>query len=1066
MLSSIPDSSSISPTESPPEDKMVFVSYASARRGDVTKLISQPLDKENISTWIDVEDIPPSVKWWPNIKRNIIHAQVFVFAISIESLGSPVCNCELDLAFKHKRVVAVKLPTAIGQDTNLLQSKARKLLEKRWGEQSQEQWKQILDVSFEELIETFEANWTSLFEINWIHAKENDEYFTNLINAVNKDFPYLEDHTDRNRRAFDWVESGKNPDSLLRGTELLDAEKWRDEKSEKDPRPTRTYVEFVSASRRSATQNQRRLLAMAIGLVLLFAILAIFANAFRIAAEQSRRETFEQLQTASVVSQSEVFPAQGVSGQPLLTGDSLWMSASGSGLLYRFALTTGQRIATIPTGIGASAPVSDGRFIWIASGEQVLQIDPADSQISHTFALGEETLGLIPEVDRGSVWAYGEESLTRIDGNEVKTYENLGDRIERILVDEEYVWLYDRRKNALLRFDIASNESVTVPNLTLNSGEMFRSGDHLWLIDRSTIYRIDRLNNQISWQHEFDGILTGYEHDDRIIMIGLQDQRKIVRIDTTAIEPIIHNHIQVNRAINQIHWLQNQLIVIAGDSQILTFNPDSGRMLTRTSLANASRFLAPVISQGHLWMVNSSTNTIARIRLDDGTRLPYMTHCDGPQSPLYDGSNIWLACNRSGTLMRLPADSINIPIEEYRRAEYPHPPIEINGSLWIPQESAGQISIVALDTQEVSAVLEFGGRIDTIIRDGNSLWVSTTDALITRVDIPGRRIMSSLQLESSIITGLLPVDDELWVSTSGTGSDIYRVRSDDTTIIWQANYGNQGATQPIYDRGIIWVGVSGPQGGAMLRFDARTGFQLSQQLLDGLSAPPIFTDEFAWAFEKSRGGDFPGTSAQTGGRLWRFSRSTGILSPVQPQAVFGQRIASMAEVAGQFWLTTSPLPPDLNAQTEVNANQLLVYDPISDRVHDVFDASVDRECNNLGEVYPAEQYVFVACQGIDSESQGGALVFDAQSRDLVHSYYQLGAFAWPWKECGQSLWLVFRDTGSAAILDKSSGNLIRQFGIGPDPSPLITSDTHVCDADQSRVFNASVGTIRYLQIIR
>ena len=66
------------------------------------------LQQRKIDTWIDWERIPVGERWWDEICAAIAQANVFMFIISLASIGSNVCKDEIDQALKnHKRIIPI-----------------------------------------------------------------------------------------------------------------------------------------------------------------------------------------------------------------------------------------------------------------------------------------------------------------------------------------------------------------------------------------------------------------------------------------------------------------------------------------------------------------------------------------------------------------------------------------------------------------------------------------------------------------------------------------------------------------------------------------------------------------------------------------------------------------------------------------------------------------------------------------------------------------------------------------------------------------------------------------------
>ena len=85
----------------------VFISYS---RKDIAfaRLIQDSLKQSQVDTWIDWERIPIGEKWWSEIREAIQNANVFMFIISKNSIGSSVCKDEINQAIRNnKRVIPI-----------------------------------------------------------------------------------------------------------------------------------------------------------------------------------------------------------------------------------------------------------------------------------------------------------------------------------------------------------------------------------------------------------------------------------------------------------------------------------------------------------------------------------------------------------------------------------------------------------------------------------------------------------------------------------------------------------------------------------------------------------------------------------------------------------------------------------------------------------------------------------------------------------------------------------------------------------------------------------------------
>jgi len=85
----------------------VFISYS---RKDIAfaRLLRESLQQSQVDTWIDWERIPVGEKWWTEICEAIENANVFMFIISRNSIGSSVCKDEIKQALKNnKRIIPI-----------------------------------------------------------------------------------------------------------------------------------------------------------------------------------------------------------------------------------------------------------------------------------------------------------------------------------------------------------------------------------------------------------------------------------------------------------------------------------------------------------------------------------------------------------------------------------------------------------------------------------------------------------------------------------------------------------------------------------------------------------------------------------------------------------------------------------------------------------------------------------------------------------------------------------------------------------------------------------------------
>ena len=211
----------------------VFISY-SRRDGAFASRLHDALAERGYDVWIDREDIPPSAKWFDEIRAGVAGADGVVFVISPDSAASEVCVRELELAMSlGKRIV----PAVCREPDGVAVPDAAASL-------------------------------------NWVFLRDSDDFaegVATLTRALETDLDHVRTHTRLGVAAGRWEASGRDQSQLLRGAELTAAENWLVSAGEKQPPPTSVHREYVLASRTAATRRQRGIVA-AVSVALVVAI--------------------------------------------------------------------------------------------------------------------------------------------------------------------------------------------------------------------------------------------------------------------------------------------------------------------------------------------------------------------------------------------------------------------------------------------------------------------------------------------------------------------------------------------------------------------------------------------------------------------------------------------------------------------------------------------------------------------------------------------------------------------------------------------------------------------------
>ncbi|MEL6148873.1 MAG: TIR domain-containing protein, partial [Chloroflexota bacterium] len=268
----------------------LMISY-SRQDGEFVRRLHAALTGRGRDVWVDWEDIPISAAWWDSISDAIEATQAFVFVISPDSMGSPICNLEIDAARYHsKRLVPILLKTTDLKEAvdkiqrRTLSDDTRKVLGDR------------------EITDMVRDNWNAVARHNWISFAEGEDFEKNLnklLQAIDTDLEYIKEHTRLLVRAAEWEERGYNNNLLLIGSEITEAEDWLHVSSSKEPPPAPLHSEYIVASRREEVVRQRRRMALVTTGLVVSLLLAVLAGGLAFLANNLRGEALNNANRAA-----------------------------------------------------------------------------------------------------------------------------------------------------------------------------------------------------------------------------------------------------------------------------------------------------------------------------------------------------------------------------------------------------------------------------------------------------------------------------------------------------------------------------------------------------------------------------------------------------------------------------------------------------------------------------------------------------------------------------------------------------------------------------------------------
>jgi WD40 repeat protein len=231
----------------------VFISYS---RRDIAfaRLIRESLQQSQIDTWIDWDRIPIGERWWQEICEAIQNANVFMFIVSQNSIGSKVCKEEIGLALQNnKRIIPIVVDDL---KPEVIQEFAPNLPQYNWVIFERDHIFKLEEKQQAEG-EKPEDRWTALPK-----RPQFEQALEKLSAAIHTDWEWVKYHTRLQVDALRWENNQKNPSYLIRGAELEEAEQQLFRAAGKEPQPTELQVSYVTASRQEETQRQAEQLAL------------------------------------------------------------------------------------------------------------------------------------------------------------------------------------------------------------------------------------------------------------------------------------------------------------------------------------------------------------------------------------------------------------------------------------------------------------------------------------------------------------------------------------------------------------------------------------------------------------------------------------------------------------------------------------------------------------------------------------------------------------------------------------------------------------------------------------
>ena len=208
------------PAQDASRETRIFISY-SREDSDFAEHLRDDLIAGGYEAYLDKHDIRPGEPWQERLSALITRADMVVFCLSPDFVGSEICDWEVNEA---ERIGKRLLPVVVTEpDPDKVPGRLKRL--------------------------------------NYIFMRDEIEFsdgLNKLETAINTDIVWIHGHTRFTERASEWLSAEKSNAALLRGHHIPDAEQWITQRPHAAPDITKDIGLYISASRQAETARERR----------------------------------------------------------------------------------------------------------------------------------------------------------------------------------------------------------------------------------------------------------------------------------------------------------------------------------------------------------------------------------------------------------------------------------------------------------------------------------------------------------------------------------------------------------------------------------------------------------------------------------------------------------------------------------------------------------------------------------------------------------------------------------------------------------------------------------------
>lgn len=758
---------------------------------------------------------------------------------------------------------------------------------------------------------------------------------------------------------------------------------------------------------------------------------------------------------------------------PVFAGGLLWWAAD-DGTVQALA-PNGTWRDPVRVGVDAAAPVVLDGAVWVASPSAGLlyRFDATDPTAPRPFPAGADLLP--PFLAAGYVWVQSTatDQLLRIDRSSydygaVTLLPNTG----AVFGDADALY-YTSANGALVHVDPATftPTEIGLPTAEAVSAAGVYDGG-LWALQPGQLTRLNPASRTVTASVALPQPAT--------LMTATPDGLWLFDRNTPAVTfvpfatPATPLAIPLGDVPSQVLAAGPGRVLVADLSDTLTLiDTATAAPVGSAALVGAAFVTGAAPTPDFTWVASPSEDTALALDAATGAEYLRLRVCEDPSPPAFDGVNLWFAC--ADDIVSVPNRLAALPADFAADAPNDDRPPVIDGVAWVLQHGAGRV-VLAADDRELARV-PVGRGLERIVPLGGYVYgVAPEAGFIAQIDpAAARRGRGAGAVRYLYLDGqpneVTAVGDRLWVTQASLANitetdDIIVVDPASFTEVARYDFGQIVNSITVYE-GRVWVSATDTQAGTLYEVDPAnpaertplpipgtnfgtwTGVPVNGRLWFPATTPGMATllgrmdDMLSGTFIEGSG------TPEDGAVFIAYDPATGAWG--EPYTVPALVLAPSV-YDDVLWFTTTEFVVAINERAgEELSSQFGAFDthtnetvfPLTDLCG--FDVVRKRAAGHL---------LLLGCLS----NTDGLWVVDMARRELAATYTNVGIDPLTPVVHDGHVYTVFRDTGTLAVLDASSGTLVYTAAVGAGPSSPFVLDGRVY------TYNAGDQTLQVLSL--